>query len=656
MKFVSNNDYGVGGLLHHSHSTNNYEHLLIQKNSQIIMKQAILLLTDNSCSDNIAEMAYEVNSSDPSCALYVLYHQKEQATSSLLQKVPADRVYAFSSDMLYESGYSPIGDGLVPGNVHIPVLRFFLEHSDFDYYWVIESDVRYFGRWSHFFENFQHDESDLLASYITRYDDDKGWIWWYSFSAADVDVNPLEMVRSFNPIYRLSNRALKTVHEKMSQGWSGHFEVLIPTILSLEGMALRDMGDNNVFGGKYKLYDKDTMSHLPLPVQALRQGMIYHPVKEKVSSAGLRRNCVISAVGVNSLHRNWINEGHDRSFDLHLIVYDNSFGQFCEEADFMSYKRGFKLKLVYDYLQSHPEYLEHYEYFFIPDDDILTSQDDIEQLFSMMEKYNLKIAQPSLKDSYYTHPSTLRRPLSILRYVNFVEMMMPCFSRQGLEKVIDTFNANESGWGVEYHWPQLVGSEHRDMAVIDAVSMVHTQPVKRGRTSNIVELRRYLQKNGLGMRHDEYGVLLLSDSIEAKEEYEYVTKCLQVLHAVLQKLLLRLKSGEIRKVGLDGQAGISVFLYESALATEEKTFKDMAVQLLDNVRVRIGHPFAAEKDESLKEELMLAASCVYKHDDVDHVALRHKMLLISKRQYDRYSTDLFRCKYTGWRILEEILS
>ena len=72
--------------------------------------------------------------------------------------------------------------------------------------------------------------------------------------------------------------------------------------------------------------------------------------------------------------------------------------------------------------------------------------------------------------------------------------MLPCFSRQALKKVLHTFNANESGWGTEYHWAKLIGSNHRDMAIIDQIHMVHTRPIQSFNPKNAQEASEYIKK------------------------------------------------------------------------------------------------------------------------------------------------------------------
>lgn len=44
------------------------------------------------------------------------------------------------------------------------------------------------------------------------------------------------------------------------------------------------------------------------------------------------KNCVISVVGESSLHKEWIRGICD--FDLHLVVYDNSYAEFVNDMSF----------------------------------------------------------------------------------------------------------------------------------------------------------------------------------------------------------------------------------------------------------------------------------------------------------------------------------
>ena len=203
----------------------------------------------------------------------------------------------------------------------------------------------------------------------------------------------------------------------------------------------------------------------------------------------MKKKCIISAVGKDSLHHNWICKSE--GYDLHLIVYDDSFEKFSNDTRFISQSTGLKFKLVYDYLTANSQIIKQYDYFYIPDDDILIDDVNIHLLFEYMEKYKLAIAQPALTDSHFSYLITVRKPDILLRYTNFVEMMQPCFSRKALKKVLFTFNENTSGWGIDFHWGMIVDFRYYNMAIIDDIISVHTRPI---RSNHIQELKDYLLK------------------------------------------------------------------------------------------------------------------------------------------------------------------
>ena len=212
-----------------------------------------------------------------------------------------------------------------------------------------------------------------------------------------------------------------------------------------------------------------------------------------------------------------------------------------------------------------------------------------------MEQYSLKIAQPALKDSYYTYPVTLQEHPFILRYTNFVEMMLPCFSREALEKVIYTFNENESGWGTEFHWPLLIDSKGRDMAIIDAVPMIHTQPVKRGRIENDKELHAYLKKYHLVPNTAELGFVMDKKSIVSQVDmeilYERRKNLILTNMQTVPFLLRKLQMKEVTHQGLDGKLSIALFLTQLADISGAIQYKDIAEMIL--------HEMSNHKEPSL---------------------------------------------------------
>ena len=550
------------------------------------MKQVILLMTNKSdycVVDKIQQLMLCIN---PSTDFYVLYNTSQNTLPPLLQPYE-ERIFCYSSEILYTMGYMPLGDSLVPGSCHFPLLKFFLTHSEYDYYWTIEDDVVFNGEWVTLFDYYSNDETDMISAHIKYHSEAPEWAWWHSLNTGHDIINKEDIVCAFNPVYRLSHRALQCVHKFLLKGWTGHAEVVISTILKHKKLSIKDFGGTGSFvpiGEENLFYDNRTHSHLALNIQDTRPNIIYHPIKQKIGFRHLRKNCVISAVGKNSLHKHWLDNDENRSFDLHLIVYDDSFSKFYNDADFLYLKKGYKLKLVYDYLMNHPNYLEHYSYFFIPDDDIMTDAQSINRLFHLMEQYSLKIAQPALKKSYFTYPITLHEHPFILRYTNFIEMMLPCFSHEALEKVIHTFKENESGWGTEFRWPLLIDSKGRDMAIIDTVAMIHTQPVKRGRIENEKELNAYLKKYHLVPNPKELGFIIDKTSkesiVEMEKLYERRKKLILANMRIVPLLLKKIQMKEVAHQGLDGKLSIALFLTQLADISEAIQYKDIAEMII----------------------------------------------------------------------------
>lgn len=202
--------------------------------------------------------------------------------------------------------------------------------------------------------------------------------------------------------------------------------------------------------------------------------------------------CIISTVGNNSQHRHWISSSQE--YDVHLIVYDDSYGKYKADTPFIKRREGYKFQLVYEYLQENKHLIEHYAYFFIPDDDIYIEPEHINKLFRSMKKYQLAIAQPAISNTYYTYPHTRKKWFYNIRYTNFVEIMQPCFSRDALKKTLFTFKENNSGWGLDFHWGKLVDFRKKNMAVLHNVHSIHTRPVQ---SSHGDELEEYLEKYNL---------------------------------------------------------------------------------------------------------------------------------------------------------------
>lgn len=135
------------------------------------------------------------------------------------------------------------GDSITPGCTHYPLL-WFAQTADAQHFWVVESDVDYTGSWREFFCAFEHSGADLLAAHLARYPQNPEWHWWPSLRLpSGTPAQSLQRWKAFLPVYRISARALDQVASRQRQGWQGHYEALLPTLLASDGFDVGDLRD-----------------------------------------------------------------------------------------------------------------------------------------------------------------------------------------------------------------------------------------------------------------------------------------------------------------------------------------------------------------------------------------------------------------------------
>ena len=88
-----------------------------------------------------------------------------------------------------------------------------------------------------------------------------------------------------------------------------------------------------------------------------------------------KKNCVIVSVGDGSLHRQLCYD--TANFDLHLLVYDDTYNKYLGDSKFVCKLKGYKMDMSFQYFQMHPQFIEQYDYFLLLDDDIQISVDSV---------------------------------------------------------------------------------------------------------------------------------------------------------------------------------------------------------------------------------------------------------------------------------------
>ncbi|MBN2442350.1 MAG: DUF3405 domain-containing protein [Spirochaetales bacterium] len=157
---------------------------------------------------------------------------------------------------------------------HYCVLNFYAKNPGYRYYWRIDHDVRYMGKWMDFFSLFESRDEDFLATYIQRYTEsvtdpfsDGPWFCWNLIKK--IKVPDSAKVKCFFPLLRFSNRALLKLHDCFSSGIHGFSEIIVSTLLDMYGYKIGDIGK--------ELYDKECFRFKGIPVE--KPGKLIHPVK-----------------------------------------------------------------------------------------------------------------------------------------------------------------------------------------------------------------------------------------------------------------------------------------------------------------------------------------------------------------------------------------
>lgn len=207
------------------------------------------------------------------------------------ESAPGAPAYHVTRDHLLGLGYPKLP--LRAGQFYFSMLAFQQEHRAYRHYWFIEYDVRYTGNWADFFACWASNDADLLTTHIRMNPQEPGWYWW-NLEHPSRNIPVTNRLRCFYPIFRASCGAMNYLHKALADGWAGHGEVLLPTLLFHAGYSLEDFGGSGPFvrtENREKFYLDSTPSDYgelrdgsfrwrpvmaePGPVP----GKLYHPIK-----------------------------------------------------------------------------------------------------------------------------------------------------------------------------------------------------------------------------------------------------------------------------------------------------------------------------------------------------------------------------------------
>ncbi|HVW60159.1 MAG TPA: hypothetical protein VHC48_09000 [Puia sp.] len=198
------------------------------------------------------------------------------------------------------------------------------------------------------------------------------------------------------------------------------------------------------------------------------------------------RNIIIAPCGnkASIFKEYWLRYKEEREFELCLLFYHEQVNNpaLYADVDHFFHLKGFKYHMIHRLLtEVRPEWLQQYDHFYFLDDDIEIDTRQINQMFALSKAFGAYISCAALtRDSFCSWPFFKQEANSWCRFVGQIEVMAPLFSREALQKCLETFVANRSSWGMDSVWPKILGYPQDKFVVFDKVVMRHTQPVGKG--------------------------------------------------------------------------------------------------------------------------------------------------------------------------------
>lgn len=119
----------------------------------------------------------------------------------------------------------------------------------------------------------------------------------------------------------------------------------------------------------------------------------------KASHSNQRDALVVAPIGDTSLHKTWLHDAHNRTWDLVALYYGDDPESFkCNECVGVQPSRGAKWRIISKFLNSTlwKKLAPKYNIIMIADDDLELPSDMLDSFFKLFKEYNLILGQPSV--------------------------------------------------------------------------------------------------------------------------------------------------------------------------------------------------------------------------------------------------------------------
>lgn len=387
--------------------------------------------------------------------------------------------------------------------------------SDVDHLWMVDDQVYYDGSWDAFRSELDNCDADLLATGVRVHSEEPDWNWWTSLVAPGMEEPLSHGVAALLSLSRFSRVGAEAVLCGVEEGWTGHLEALVPTLVNRAGLKIEDIGGTGGFTPADRIgrwYDRRTWNwqgpvehvpgllHYPVPRQTM-------PLAERRLGSGNGKLNILYAVPVGGAAAELLPEVTEAFLgagaDCWFLQYDEASLSFPEGVRVIRDK-GHKWQLALKHL--HPEAVSDYDYIFFWDDDLRVNDFNPMRFARIMATNHLSMAQPAIQSPYkISHAITKFRPCPpplreaggltvhpvVGRLTNFVEIMAPVFTRGAWQEFYGYLDPkNRSGWGYDYIPLGRKG-------IVDAMPVVHTRAVQSIHSASQADIGRFLANQGL---------------------------------------------------------------------------------------------------------------------------------------------------------------
>lgn len=177
------------------------------------------------------------------CDVLAVWHAREPIP-------PADasdkRIVFLNDRQIFQEveHHKDVSKGIVPGNVDLKMIRAIRERPRYDQYIWFEYDVMWTRSLPDIVERLIEETSniELATSFIHKWSADN-WMWWNTLqppSGTDI-VIPEIAYRAFHPLAVVKRRFMEDYAGQLALGWSGHFEVVMPTLAMQRKASILDL-------------------------------------------------------------------------------------------------------------------------------------------------------------------------------------------------------------------------------------------------------------------------------------------------------------------------------------------------------------------------------------------------------------------------------